>query len=57
MEAVVEDGKIVVSVRDTGLGIPADEQEAIFDESVSLREPRRGATADWDWGWQSVNVW
>jgi signal transduction histidine kinase/DNA-binding LacI/PurR family transcriptional regulator/AraC-like DNA-binding protein/DNA-binding LytR/AlgR family response regulator len=43
LEAVVEDGKIVVSVRDTGLGIPADEQEAIFDEfRQSERTTARG---------------
>ncbi|MBN1811127.1 MAG: substrate-binding domain-containing protein [Anaerolineae bacterium] len=32
LTASVEDGRVTVSVQDTGLGIPAAEQEAIFDE-------------------------
>jgi signal transduction histidine kinase/DNA-binding response OmpR family regulator len=32
LTAAVEDGNVIVAVRDTGLGIPADEHGVIFDE-------------------------
>ncbi|MCX7680933.1 MAG: substrate-binding domain-containing protein [Anaerolineae bacterium] len=43
LRATVQDGQIIVSVRDTGLGIPVEEQEAIFDEfRQSERTTARG---------------
>lgn len=38
LSAQIRHGMVVVSVRDTGLGIPPDEQEVIFDE---FRQSRR----------------
>ncbi len=32
LTAAAEDGNVIVTVRDTGLGIPAEEHEVIFDE-------------------------
>jgi signal transduction histidine kinase/DNA-binding response OmpR family regulator/ABC-type sugar transport system substrate-binding protein len=41
--AEAEDGQILITVRDTGLGIPVNEQEAIFDEfRQSERTAARG---------------
>jgi signal transduction histidine kinase/CheY-like chemotaxis protein/ABC-type sugar transport system substrate-binding protein len=43
LTANVEDRRVTVSVHDTGLGVPADEQEAIFDEfRQSERTTARG---------------
>lgn len=38
------DGEFEVSVRDSGPGIPADQQERIFDEFAQLRNPERDRT-------------
>ena len=43
LTAAAGDGRVTVSVHDTGLGVPADEQEAIFDEfRQSERTTARG---------------
>jgi two-component system phosphate regulon sensor histidine kinase PhoR len=46
VEAAIDDGGVVVSVRDTGLGIPKTEQERIFESfyqvADSLRREQRG---------------
>lgn len=44
IEAVVEEDEVVVRVTDTGLGIPAIEQEAIFNEGYQLHNPERDRT-------------
>ena len=41
LTVAVEDDRAIVSVQDTGLGIPVEEQEAIFDE---FRQSERTAT-------------
>src|SRR6185437_15349190 len=38
------DGGLVLSVRDTGPGIPDDQKDRIFDEMVQLRNPERDRT-------------
>jgi signal transduction histidine kinase len=40
----------VIRVRDTGIGIPADSLERIFDEFTQLRNPRRESGQGWGLG-------
>ncbi len=42
VEAVSRDGRLEVSVSDTGIGIPKDRQEAIFDKFYQLGATTRG---------------
>jgi signal transduction histidine kinase len=37
LDAALDGGRVLIRVRDTGLGIPADQLEAIFDPFVQLR--------------------
>ena len=52
----VEVGKkeVVIAVSDTGLGIPAAEQEMIFNEFKQSERTTRAATAGWASAWRSA---
>jgi two-component system, sensor histidine kinase len=41
MDCVPHDGKLLISVNDTGIGIPSDERDRIFDEFHQLNNPER----------------
>ncbi len=49
----VEDKSVIVEVSDSGMGIPTEEQEVIFDEFRRSERSVGAATAAWGWGWQS----
>jgi len=44
MACEARDAQVHISVRDTGMGIAADQQEKVFDEFVQLHNPERDRT-------------
>jgi len=50
-------GTGIVSVCDTGLGIPREEQSWISMSSANQGAPLHAAMAGWGWGWRSASGW
>ena len=53
--ALEEDGEIVVSVSDTGVGIPKDRFQRCLKSSIRPKDRSPAAAAVRGWGWPSAS--
>jgi hypothetical protein len=52
LEVKADPDWVTVAVHDTGLGIPPEEQEAVFDEFRRSERASGAVMAAWAWGWR-----